>query len=57
MSKTNGDLSDVKLTDNQLLNIAQSATLDAYISTRAAETLVRKIVASASDRVITSAQP
>ena len=56
-SKTNGKLSDVKLANNRLLNIAQSATLDAYIATRTAENLVRKIVASASDRVITSAQP
>ena len=55
-SKTNGELSDVKLANNRLLNIAQSATLDAYIATRTAENLVRKIVASASDRVITSAQ-
>ena len=56
-SKTNGELSDVKIANNLLLNIAQSATLDAYIATRTAENLVRKIVALASDRVITSAQP
>ena len=56
-SNTNGELSDVKLDNNWLLNIAQSATLDAYIATRTAENFVRKIVASASDRVVTSAQP
>ncbi len=56
LSKTRGELSDVKLNNNQLLNIAQSATLDAYIATQTAENLVKKIVASVSDRVITSAQ-
>ena len=57
MSQTKGGLSDLKLYNNQLLDIAQSDTLDACIATRNTETLVRKIVASASDRVITSAQP
>ncbi len=49
-------VSDVELDNKRLLNIAQAAMLDACIATRTAENLVRKIVASAIDRVITTAQ-
>ncbi len=56
-SKTIGVLSDVKIDNNRLLNLAQSATLDAYIATRTAENLVRGSVVSEKDRAIGSVQP
>ncbi len=56
LSETIGEISDIKLDNNQRLNIVQSATLDADIAIRTAENLVRKMVALASNRVISSAQ-
>ena len=51
-SKTKGELAIVKLENDRLQNVSQSATLDAIIAKRTAENLASKIVDK--DRIIAS---